>query len=221
MKYKKDKYTFEEFVDIVKKLRSPCGCPWDIEQTHESIRKSMIEEAYELVEAIDEKNPAKIADESGDVLLQVVLHAQIGKDNGEYDINDVTDAISRKMIHRHPHVFGDVEVENSEEVLANWDKIKRDDRKQQSIADEMRGVSKLVPTLMRTQKIWKKAKKAGYDNRNDDIKITSEKELGKLLFDICAAAGMAGIDPEVSLAGYLNDFIDKFEQFEKGDNNEA
>ena len=116
MELKNGKYTFDELVEIIEKLRSPNGCPWDREQTHESIRNSMIEEAYELVEAIDGGKGEKIADESGDVLLQVVLHAQIGKDNGEYDINDVTDMISRKMIHRHPHVFGEVSVKNSDEV---------------------------------------------------------------------------------------------------------
>ena len=216
MELKKEKYTFDEFVNIIAKLRAPDGCPWDREQTHESIRKSMIEEAYELVEAIEGKNSEKIADESGDVLLQVVLHAQIGKDSGEYDINDVTDAISRKMIHRHPHVFGDVSVENSEEVLKNWDSIKRNDRQQLTVAEEMCGVSKYVPTLMRTQKIWKKAKKAGYEYDCSNVTVTSEKQLGKLLFDICAAAGEAGIDPEVALSGYLNRFIDEFEEFEKG-----
>ena len=140
MKFKdtKDKYSFDDLVEIVSLLRAPGGCPWDREQTHQSIKKNLIEEGYELIEAIDGGNPEKIADESGDLLLQVVFHAIIGKDSGEYEINDVTDAICRKLIHRHPHVFGEVEVADSGEVLKNWDAIKRADREQSSIAEELR-----------------------------------------------------------------------------------
>ena len=217
MELKNGKYKFDEFVDIIAKLRGPGGCPWDREQTHESIRNSMIEEAYELVEEIDGGNPEKIADESGDVLLQVVLHAQIAKDNGEYDIDDVTDAICRKMIHRHPHVFGEVDVKDSEDVITNWDAIKRADREQKSIADELRGVSKYIPTLMRAKKIYKKAKKAGYEQDLQTVSAKTEQEFGKLLFDIAVRAGNEGIDPEVALSGYLNKFIDDFEKFEKGE----
>lgn len=214
MKYKDGKYTFEELVGIIEKLRAPDGCPWDREQTHESIRKNLIEEAYELVEAIDSKNPEKIADESGDVLLQVMLHAQIGKDNGEYDINDVTDILCRKMIHRHPHVFGEVNVQNSDEVLKNWDAIKRGDRGQKSTTEELRSVSAYIPTLMRAQKIYKKAGKAGYDYSLDEAEVQSEEQIGKLLFDISAQCEKAGIDPEVALSGYINKFIGDFEEFE-------
>ncbi len=214
MKLKNGKYTFNELVDIIAALRAPNGCPWDREQTHESIRKSVIEEAYEMVEAIDSEKPEKIADESGDVLLQVVLHAQIAKDNGEYDINDVTDAISRKMIHRHPHVFGEANVKTSDEVRDRWDAIKRADRKQSSIADELRGVSTYIPSLMRAQKIRKKAKKAGYNHIPREIDCKTEQEFGALLFDVAAAAGEMGIDPEVALAGYINKFIGDFEKFE-------
>lgn len=216
MEMKKEKYTFDDLVEIIEKLRSPEGCPWDREQTHESIRGSMIEEAYELVEEIDKGNPEKIADESGDVLLQVVLHAQIGKDNGEYDINDVTDMISRKMIHRHPHVFGDVSVSGSDEVLTNWDAIKREDREQTSIADELRGVSAYVPTLMRAKKICKKAKKAGYEYKAQAFSAVTEDDFGKLLFDIAVLAEENGIDPEVALSKQINKFIEDFERFEKG-----
>lgn len=215
MKPANEKYTFDELVEIIAALRAPGGCPWDREQTHESIRKSVVEEAYELVEAIDGKNPMKIADESGDVLLQVVLHAQIAKDNGEYDINDVTDAISRKMIHRHPHVFGDASAKNSEEVLNKWDAIKRADRSQDSITDELRGVSAYIPTLMRAQKIRKKANKAGFNHKAAEVSATTEEEFGRMLFDIAAAAGECGIDPEVALSGYINKFISDFEEFEK------
>ena len=161
-KDKTEKYNFDDLVEIVSLLRAPGGCPWDREQTHESIKRNLVEESYELIEAIDGGKPEKIADESGDLLLQVVFHAVIGSDNGEYDVSDVTDAICRKLIHRHPHVFGDVSVSGSGEVLKNWDAIKRDDRNQKSIAEELRGVSKYLPQLMRAEKIQKKAEKAGY-----------------------------------------------------------
>lgn len=217
MELKNEKYTFGDLVKIIEKLRGPEGCPWDREQTHKSIRNSMIEEAYELVEAIDNGGGSKIADESGDVLLQVVLHAQIGKDNGEYDINDVTDMISRKMIHRHPHVFGEVSVSNSEEVRTNWDAIKRADRAQTSVADDLKGVSAYVPSLMRAKKICKKAKKAGYAYECGEVDAATEESFGKLLFDIAVKAGEKGIDPEVALNGYINKFISDFEEFEKKD----
>lgn len=212
---KREKYNFDELVEIIAKLRAPGGCPWDREQTHESIRKSLIEEAYELVEAIDDKKTEKIADESGDVLLQVLLHAQIAQDNSEYDISDVIDVLCRKMIHRHPHVFGDVDVENSEQVLKNWDAIKRGDRHQQSITDELKGVSAYIPTLMRAQKIYKKAKKAGYEYSAQATDVKTEEAFGKLLFDISVAAESHGIDPEVALSGYINKFIEDFEEFEE------
>ena len=120
-KNENEKYNFDDLVRVVELLRAPGGCPWDREQTHESIKRNLIEEGYELIEAIDGGKPAKIADESGDLMLQVVFHAVIGKEADEYDIDDVTDAICRKLIHRHPHVFGDVSVSGSGEVLKNWD----------------------------------------------------------------------------------------------------
>lgn len=217
MELNKEKYTFDDLVKIIERLRSPGGCPWDREQTHQSIRSSMIEEAYELVEAIDAGNGEKIADESGDVLLQVVLHAQIGKDNGEYDINDVTDMISKKMIHRHPHVFGEISVKNSDDVLTNWDAIKRADREQKSITDELKGVSAYIPTLIRAKKICKKAKKAGYAYNIPSVDANNEEEFGKILFDIAVSAGEKGIDPEVALSGYINKFISNFARYEQSD----
>ena len=215
MELKKEKYTFDDFVKIVAELRGENGCPWDREQTHKSLKKCLIEEAYELCEAIDKDIPEKIADESGDVLLQVVLNAQIGKDDGEYDINDVTDFISRKMIHRHPHVFGDVKAETAEDVITNWDAIKREDRNQTSIADELRGVSAYIPTLMRAQKIGKKAKKAGYNLEYCELSNCTEEDIGKLLFQICSTASNMGIDADVALSGYINKFIGDFEKYEK------
>lgn len=208
------KYTFDDLVKIIEILRAPGGCPWDREQTHDSIRKNVVEEAYEMVEAIDSKCEAKIADESGDVLLQVVLHAQIAKDSGDYDIGDVTDIISRKMIHRHPHVFGGTSVSGSDEVLQKWDAIKRADRSQTSVADDLKGVSKYIPTLMRAQKIRKKANKAGFGHTVAEYGAENEDQFGELLFNIAAAAGDLGIDPDIALSKYISKFISDFEMFE-------
>ena len=226
------KYTFEDLLDIVAKLRGEGGCPWDIEQTHESIKENLIEEGYELCEAIDEKSCEKMADESGDLLLQVVFHAQIARESGEYDINDVTDAICRKMIHRHPHVFGDVKAETSEEVLKNWNRIKRDDRGQKTIAQEMEGVSKYLPSLMRAAKIQKKAEKKGYvfnepsvsaDTVTNMIKVATsgadkdaaEIYIGKAIFELVSAARALDVDPEIALSRHIETFIREFSKFEE------
>ncbi|MEG1442017.1 MAG: nucleoside triphosphate pyrophosphohydrolase [Oscillospiraceae bacterium] len=219
------KYKFNDLVDIVSKLRAPGGCPWDAVQTHESIKKNVVEEAYELVEAIDGGDSKKIADESGDMLLQVVFHAIIGSDNGEYDIDDVSDAICRKLIHRHPHVFGDVEVKNAEEVLENWDAIKRNDRDQSTITDELKGVSAYLPALMRCEKIQKKAAKAGYETTvnpklqssiiEEDTKHNIiEGKLGKALFDIVEICRKNDIEPELLLNRQIQLFINDFHEFE-------
>lgn len=224
-KDKTEKYNFDDLVEIVSLLRAPGGCPWDRKQTHESIKRNLVEESYELIEAIDGGKPEKIADESGDLLLQVVFHAVIGSDNGEYDVSDVTDAICRKLIHRHPHVFGDVSVSGSGEVLKNWDAIKRDDRNQKSIAEELRGVSKYLPQLMRAEKIQKKAEKAGYTDPhvmgNGDNADCSAEQCGQMLFATVQLCRKAGVDPELALKAYTEKFIDNFEKFETGDKDEV
>ena len=206
--------------------------PWDIEQTHQSIKQNIIEEGYELVEAIDSEKFDKVADESGDLLLQVVFHAQIGKENGEYSMEDVTDAICRKLIHRHPHVFGDVDAKDSEEVLKNWNQIKRDDRGQKTVSEEMEGVSKFLPSLMRAEKIQSKAEKSGYifnepavaaDNISDMINIlmgssdtdAAEKYIGKMLFELVSVSKSMGVDAELALKKQLDSFIQEFSKYER------
>lgn len=218
-KDKSQKYNFNDLVRIVELLRAPGGCPWDREQTHDSIKRNLIEEGYELIEAIDGGNPEKIADESGDLLLQIVFHAVIARESGEYEIDDVTDAICRKLIHRHPHVFGDVEVSGSGEVLKNWDAIKRADRGQTKIADELRGVSKYLPALMRAEKIQKKAEKNGYRNPDfaEDTYMAgehSETDCGRILFAAVRMCRENGVDPELALAAFIENFIKDFEEFE-------
>ena len=213
-----EKYSFDELVEIVRLLRAPGGCPWDREQTHRSIKNNLIEEGYELIEARDGGDPHKIADESGDMLLQVVFHAVIADENGEYDINDVTDAISRKLIHRHPHVFGDVTADTSSEVLKNWDAIKRADRSQNSVADELRGVSKYLPSLMRAAKIQKKAEKAGFEMQSGSLPERAPGECGRMLFEAAVMCRKSGVEPEVALSEYIDEFINDFEKFERDKN---
>lgn len=225
------KYTFQDLLDIVKKLRGEGGCPWDIEQTHQSIKQSIIEEGYELIEALDNEDWENVADESGDLLLQVVFHAQIGKENGEYNIDDVINAVCRKLIHRHPHVFGDVKVKDADEVLANWNQIKRDDRGQKSVAQDMEGVSKYLPSLMRAQKIQSKAEKGGYvfsepvfaaesianllnvmlGNTEPEI---AEKYIGKVLFETVSIAKKMGIDAETALNRQIETFVQEYSKYE-------
>ncbi len=225
------KYSFEDLLEIMEKLRSEDGCPWDREQTHESIKRSIMEEGYELIEAIDGGNPEKMADESGDLLLQVVFHAQIGKEAGEYNIDDVTDAICRKLIHRHPHVFGEKEIKTAEAVVDTWDAIKRSDREQKTVAEELRGVSKYLPALTRAEKIQGKAAKNGYffnDVKNvadsclnklklveeNTDKVIAEKYLGQVLFDIVTVAKNSGVDAEVALNRRISEFISEYEKYE-------
>ena len=151
----------ERLIEIVSILRSENGCQWDREQTHQSLRPNMIEEAYEAVDAIDEGDIPNLREELGDVLLQVVLHAQIAKDNGEFDIEDVAKELSDKLVHRHPHVFGNEKVSSTDEILSNWDKLKKEEKAyRKSVLD---GISKSQSALMSAQKISKKVVKVGFE----------------------------------------------------------
>jgi len=205
-----DKYTFQDLVGIVDKLRAPGGCPWDIEQTHQSIKKGLVEESYELAEAIDSGDGAKMAEESGDLLLQIVFHAGIGRDAGEYTLDDVTDSICRKMIQRHPHVFGTAVASTADEVLTNWDAIKRDERGQASTTEEMRGISTYLPALVRADKVIKKAKKHGYKFEAHAMREGLMAELWKLIH----LANRLGVDLELELANLILEFIDEVEKWE-------
>jgi len=227
-----DKYTFDDLVNIVRKLRAPGGCPWDREQTHDSIKENTVEEVYEMLEALDSGNGAKMADESGDLLLHIVFHAQIGEDSNEYNINDVTDAICRKLISRHPHVFKEqIEIATSAEVLDNWDELKRAERGQTSVTADLQGVSKYLPALMRAQKVQKKASKAGFtlQNRKNfeefEKKVLqfsefrgriSEEEFSRLIFGLISLAEQNGIHPETALNAEIDRFITEFAEFETG-----
>lgn len=225
----KDSYKIEDLLEIMRILRSENGCVWDREQDHKSIRSSMIEEAYEAAEAIDLEDADKLCEELGDVLLQVVFHARIEEESGGFDFDDVCDGICKKLILRHPHVFGDVKVRDSSEVLDNWEEIKKKEKGQRSAKETLEGVSKALPALMRATKIYGKAAKAGVGSRDvgETMRAFREKfeafesevdsggngaeKTGEMLF---AAAGLfkaLGVDAEEQLAAYCDSFIESFD----------
>lgn len=206
---------FYEFCKIIEKLRAPEGCPWDREQTHSSLSKHLIEEAYEAYDAIEEGNPQKIADELGDVLLQIVMHSQIGKEEGTFTIDDVIRLVSEKMIERHPHVFGEIKVHGSEEVLDNWEAIKKKQRGQKTVHEAMEGITRSLPALTRASKIIDKAKKAKLYTSQDENKKVSSDEIGAMLFDVCALAQQNGIDAEAALTAETKKFIKKIQNIEE------
>lgn len=231
----KNKYTMDDFLQIMQILRSPEGCPWDREQNHKSIRNCMLEETYEAVEAIDTGDAALLQEELGDVLLQVVFHCELEREAGGFDFSDIVDGISKKMIVRHPHVFGDVSVQNSDEVLVNWDAIKKETKGQQTQTDVLKSVSKALPALMRSAKVQSKAAKIGFDwpdiggalqkveEETAELKeaIASgvpkdcEEELGDLLFSVVNVARFLKTEPEQALSVSCEKFIARFQKMEK------
>ncbi len=191
----KDRYGFEDLVEIMAILRSPEGCPWDREQTHESIRNNFLEEVYEAVDAIDHKDTANLREELGDVMMQVVFHAQIAREEGLFGLEDVLDEVCQKLIRRHPHIFGTVSANTSQEVLKNWDAIKRQEKGQNSVSDTLRQVPTALPALMYAQKLqsrarkgglpWRPSKPHGGDGAGDAAAgkgEQTEQALGRLLF---------------------------------------
>ena len=228
----KDRYTFEDLVLVVEVLRGEGGCPWDREQTHKSIRRDFIEETYEVIEAIDTEDPVLLREELGDVMLQVTFHAQIEREEGRFDIADVTNDICVKLIHRHPHVFGELKLDNSADVLENWDKIKGVEKQRNTLTDKLRSIPPMLPALMRAQKVGKKASffdfdtvDAVYDKLNEEIaevKAAAEsgenaavmEEMGDLLLTVTSLARKLGVDSEEALFRATNKFIDRFEKVE-------
>lgn len=211
-------------------LRSDGGCPWDREQTHQSVRMNLLEEAYEAAEAIDLSDDVLLREELGDVLLQVIFHAQIALERGVFDIEGVADGVCKKLVERHPHVFSGLEVDGAGQVLVNWDEIKRRSKKIESHTGAMRAVAASLPALMRAEKIQKKAKKAGFDwpdvsGAMDKLREeigelesagpdSAEEELGDLLFAAVNAARFYGVDPELALTRASEKFIGRFEKVE-------
>ncbi len=231
----KENYNIDDLLEIMAILRSPQGCPWDMEQTHESIRKDFIEEVYEAVEAIDLDDRDLLREELGDVLLQVAFHCQIENENNNFDFNDICDELCKKLIVRHPHVFGQVTVSDSGEVLKNWDKIKKETKGQKTYADTLESVAKSLPALMRAQKLGKRAMRAGMDFENtqdafdciknetqeleeamkNGDKLQIEEELGDLLFSCVNTARHLDIDAEEALTKASEKFIKRFAETER------
>ena len=226
-------FSLDPVVNIMARLRSPDGCPWDIEQSHATLRRYIIEEVYEVLEAIDEKDPAHLCEELGDLLLQIVFHARMAEENGDFSMQDVVDTVTEKLIRRHPHVFGDISVRDAAEVIVNWDAIKRREKtvKPQSALD---GVPKGLPALLRANKLQLKAAKVGFDWDNiapvwakvaeelDELreaetigdKAKIEDELGDVIFAVVNLGRFLGIEAEVALNGTNNKFIRRFQQVE-------
>ena len=231
----KDRYDCNDLMDIVRILRAPGGCPWDREQTHESIRKNFIEETYEVIEAINKKEPAMLREELGDVLLQIALHCEMEREQGAFTFDDVCDEICKKLIVRHPHVFGDVTAETTEQVLTNWDAIKMQTKQQKTTTESMASVPRELPALMRAQKLQKKAAKVGFDwddasGALDKIREETDEleeamvgkdpdavadELGDVLFSVVNVARFADVDAEEALTGATDKFFRRFSQVEQ------
>ncbi len=229
---KSERYGFEDLVEVVMLLRSNGGCPWDKEQTHKSLRKDFIEETYEVIEAIDTEDPKLLREELGDVMLQVVFHADIEHEEGRFDINDVANDICVKLIHRHPHVFGELKLDNSADVLANWDKIKGVEKQRNTLTDKLRSIPPMLPALMRAQKVGKKASffdfettEEVYNKLNEEIAEVREaaetgdkeaimEEMGDLLLTVTSLARKLGVDSEQALYNATNKFLDRFEKVE-------
>ncbi|EHA6441193.1 nucleoside triphosphate pyrophosphohydrolase [Clostridium perfringens] len=229
-----NKKDFQDLLDIIETLRNPGGCPWDREQTHESLKSALLEECYEVIDAIENEDEDALIEELGDVLLQVVFHASIGKEDGYFDIMDVIGGISNKMINRHPHVFGNEEANTSEQVLVNWDKIKKEEKGIKTLTEEMQNIAKSLPATTRAYKVQKKAKKVGFDW--DDVNCAMDKvkeelneikevyncedksiiegEVGDLLFACINVARFLEVDGELALDKTIKKFIKRFSYIE-------
>ena len=230
----KENYSFDDLVDIMIVLRSEEGCPWDREQTHESIRNNFIEETYEVIEAIDTRDPVLLREELGDVMLQIVFHSRISEENGGFGVADVCSDICKKLIHRHPHVFGELEVkpETGSEVLAVWNQIKNDEKQRITVTDKLKAIPPMFPALMRAQKVGKKAKCFDFEDYDsvkkklyeeiDEVDLAYrngdpadvEEELGDLLLTVTSLARKLGVDSEEALKKATDKFIKRFEVLE-------
>ncbi len=235
----KGNYCFDDLIDIMRILRAPGGCPWDREQTHRTIRKNLIEEAYEVCEGIDNDDDAILCEELGDLLLQVVFHARIAEEDGRFTMDDVADGICKKLIRRHPHIFADVQAETSDQVLETWDQVKKAEKALKGESASASGIMKHVfrgmPALMRAQKVQGRAAKVGFDwdtAQQAAVKLTEERdelfaavskadkqasieEAGDLLFAAVNVIRKCGIDAEEALSLATDKFIGRFTRVEK------
>ena len=227
---------FGKLLDIMARLRGENGCPWDRQQTHESIKPYFVEETYEVLEAIDEGDPGKLCEELGDVMLQVVFHARMGEEASLFTIADVLRAITQKLIRRHPHVFGDVQADTAQEVLFNWEQIKKTERqKTQGRASLLDGVPRELPALLRAHRLQEKASRIGFDwkeAREVLVKVEeelgelraamegeqperTEAELGDLLFSLVNLSRFIAVNPEEAFRKTIARFISRFQYIEE------
>lgn len=231
----KDKYDVQDFRRIMELLRAPGGCPWDAAQTHESIRNNLLEEAYEAAQAIDRGDKENLREELGDLLMQVIFHARMEEEQGGFDLDDVADAACKKLIFRHPHVFGDVKADTPDQVLDTWEAVKRVEKSQNTVATAMSDVAETLPALWRAAKVQKKAAKAGFDwpdvggaieklrEETDELcagieagdKGNIEEEIGDILFSAVNAARFLDVDPETALHRSCDKFIARFRRMEQ------
>ncbi|MHC1749009.1 MAG: nucleoside triphosphate pyrophosphohydrolase [Cellulosilyticaceae bacterium] len=231
---KENQYTYEELVQIIATLRGENGCSWDKEQTHESLKEHILEESYELVEAINNTDIINMKEELGDVLLQVLMHTQIAKELGEFTLEDVVDGIASKLVYRHPHIFNEHQDIDSEKVILQWDELKAKEKKHTSQTESMLSVAKALPALTRTNKVVGKAKKIGFfwdapepiidkvkeeleevenELKNQDLEAL-EEEIGDLLLSIVNLSNFLEINPEFALTKSLEKFINRFRYIE-------
>ncbi len=222
------KKTFEDLIKIVDTLLGEDGCPWDKEQTHKSLKPYLVEEAYETLEAIDSENKNKIADELGDVLYQVVFHSKLGEQKGEFDINDVTNAICEKLERRHTHIFSDVKVNTRKDIEKNWDEIKRIEKGEKTAFETLDSVTKSLPALLRAEKVQRKAENLGFLKQDEAFeeeiqsllkKVSKgenqEENIGRLLFLTVNLARKNSVVSEEALRIYTNNFTENVKKAEK------
>ena len=231
---RKPQYGYEDLLEIIRLLRSEDGCPWDKAQTHQSIRRGLLEEAYEAAEAIDNDDPVLLKEELGDVLMQVVFHADIESDAGRFTIDDVCDGVVKKLLFRHPHVFGSECEDSPESVPVSWDKLKRQEKGQKTVADSMDSVARSLPGLWRAEKLQSKAASAGFewpdvqgalDKLEEEVaelrRAVEEggdvpEELGDVLFAAVKVGRFCACDPEDAVNGTCEKFIRRFRAVENG-----
>ena len=228
----KESYSIDELVMLIEVLRSEEGCPWDREQTHKSIRRDFIEETYEVIEAIDTDNKVLLREELGDVLLQVAFHADIERENGAFTLDDVANDVCVKLIHRHPHVFGDVVAESPDKVLANWEVIKSEEKERITVTDKLTAIPPMLPALMRAEKVGKKASCFDFPDADsvmlkvkeelceleeamaDGNSEAIEEEMGDLIFSITSLCRKLKVEPEIALNKATDKFIKRFSALE-------
>lgn len=204
----KEKFTADDLRKIMEILRSENGCPWDREQTHKSIRQDILEEAYETAEAIDCESDEMLCEELGDVLLQVMFHSRIAEEEGRFTVDDVYTGVCKKMIERHPHIFGDVSVNSVDDVLTNWDAIKQNSKNRSSLSEQLDGVCKALPALMLASKYVSKSLKSGINiESKTNLDFVDEENIGELLFDIVVLAKKNKVDPELALQKKCEKFL--------------